>query len=206
MAASATRHRVPPAGYGARAVTDLRERRRLRTRHAISLAAVELFAREGYDATSVAQVAEAAEVSPRTVFRHFPDKEELLFGEDRVLLGAALAAIREAPDGRPIDLVRAGVGGVLAELAALEQQIPARAAVIAATPALRARELVKHDRWAAAVAGALADRGVEADRAALVARAGISAATWALGAWVRDGGDVEARVDAAFAVLAEELG
>jgi AcrR family transcriptional regulator len=192
-------------GYAA-AVTDLRERRRLRTRHAISSAAVELFAREGYDATSVAQVAEAAEVSPRTVFRHFPDKEELLFGDDELLLAAGLAAIGEAPAGRAVELVRAGIGGVLAELAALEKQIPARAAVIAATPALRARELVKHDRWAAAVAGALADRGVEADRAALVARAGISAATWALGAWVRDGGDVEARVDGAFAVLAEELG
>jgi AcrR family transcriptional regulator len=192
-------------GYAA-AVTDLRERRRRRTRHAISAAAVDLFARVGYDATSVAEVAAAAEVSPRTVFRHFPDKEELLFGDDELLLEAGLAAIREAPAGRAVELVRAGVGGVLAELAALEKQIPARAAVIAATPALRARELVKHDRWAAAVAGALADRGVEADRAALVARAGMSAATWALGAWVRDGGDVEARVDAAFAVLAEELG
>ncbi len=187
-------------------MTDLRERRRLRTRHAISMAAVELFAREGYDATSVARVAEAAEVSPRTVFRHFPDKEELLFGEDEVLLGAGLAAIRDAAEGRPIELVRAGVGGVLAELAALEQQIPARAAVIAATPALRARELVKHERWAQAVAEALAERDVAPDRAALVARAGIGAATWALAAWAREGGDLERRVDAAFAVLAEELG
>ena len=145
-------------------------------------------------------------MSPRTVFRHFPDKEELLFGDDEVLLAAGLAAIGEAPAGRPVELVRAGIGGILAELAALEKQIPARAAVIAATPALRARELVKHDRWAAAVAGALTDRGVEPDRAALVARARSSTVTWALGAWVREGGDVEARVDAAFAVLAEELG
>ncbi len=183
----------------------LRERRRLRTRQAISAAAVELFAREGYDTTSVAQVAEAADVSPRTVFRHFADKEELLFGEDEVLLGAGLAALRDAPDGRAIELVRAAVGGVLVELAALGKQIPARAAVIAATPALRARELVKHDRWAQAVAEALAQRGVEPGRAALVARAGIAAATWALGAWVREGGALEERVNAAFAVLAEEL-
>jgi len=153
----------------------------------------------------IAQVAAAAEVSPRTVFRHFADKEELLFGEDGLLLEAGVAAIRNAPEARPIALVRAGAAGVLAELAALEEQIPARAAVIAATPALRARELVKHDRWAAAVAAALVARGVDPDRAALVARAGITAASWALGQWVRDGGDLEARVDAAFAVLAEEL-
>jgi len=187
-------------------VPDLRERRRLRTRHAISAAAVDLFARQGYEATSVAQVAAAADVSPRTVFRHFPDKEELLFGDDEVLLGAGLAAITQAGDGRPVALVRAGVAGVLAQLGALEKQIPARAAVIAATPALRARELVKHDRWALAVGEALAARGVDPDRAALVARTGIAAATWALGAWARDGGDLAARVDAAFAVLAEELG
>jgi len=204
MAGYAIRQPLPLTPY-ARAVTDLRERRRRRTRHAISAAAVDLFAREGYDATSIAQVAAAAEVSPRTVFRHFPDKEELLFGEDDLLLGAGLAALRGAPEARPIALVRAAVAGVLAELAGLGEQIPARAAVIAATPALRARELVKHDRWAVAVAEALAARGVDPDRAALVARAGIAAATLALGQWVRDGGDLEARVDAAFAVLAEEL-
>jgi len=186
-------------------MTDLRERRRLRTREAISRAAVELFAREGYEATSIAEVAAAADVSPRTVFRHFADKEELLFGEDELLLAAGLAAIRDAPAGRPIELVRAGVAGVLAELAGLEKQIPARAAVIASTPALRARELVKHERWADAVAEALTAHGVAGDRAALVARAGIGAATWALGAWAREGGELEERVDAAFAVLAEEL-
>ena len=206
MAVNATRQGLPSAGRLREPVTDLRERRRLRTRHAISMAAVGLFAREGYEATSIAKVAEAAEVSPRTVFRHFADKEELLFGEDEALLGAGLAAIREAPEGRPIELVRAGVRGVLAELASLEQQIPARAAVIAATPALRARELVKHERWAQAVAEALTAHGVEPDRAALVARAGIGAATWALGAWAREGGLLEERVGAAFAVLAEEPG
>jgi AcrR family transcriptional regulator len=191
-------------GYAA-AVTDLRERRRLRTRHAISSAAVELFAREGYDATSVAQVAEAAEVSPRTVFRHFPDKEELLFGDDELLLAAGLAAIREAPGGRAVELVRAGIGGVLAELAALEKQIPARGRHRRhARPARpRARQARPLGRGRRRRARRPRRRG---DRAALVARAGISAATWALGAWVRDGGDVEARVDGAFAVLAEELG
>jgi len=186
-------------------MTDLRERRRLRTREAISHAAVELFARAGYEATSIADVAAAADVSPRTVFRHFADKEELLFGEDELLLGAGLTAIREAPAGRPIELVRAAVRGVLAELAALEKQIAARAAVIAATPALRARELAKHDRWADAVSQALIARGVDPDRAALVARAGIGAATWALGSWTREGGSLEQRVEDAFAMLAEEL-
>jgi AcrR family transcriptional regulator len=187
-------------------VTDLRERRRLRTRHAISAAAVELFAREGYDATSVAQVAAAAEVSPRTVFRHFPDKEELLFGDDELLLTAGLAAIREAPAGRR---------GRAGPRRRRRRRGRARGAG-EADPRPRGRHRRPRRRCAPASsssttagprpwAGALADRGVE-PTGRLVARAGMSAATWALGAWVRDGGDVEARVDAAFAVLAEELG
>ena len=58
---------------------DRRERRKLRTRQAIQNAAFELFAERGYHETTIAAIAERADVAPRTVTVHFPTKEELLF-------------------------------------------------------------------------------------------------------------------------------
>jgi AcrR family transcriptional regulator len=56
------------------------QRRRDRTRNALATAALELFRSQGYDATTVEQIADAAGVSPRTFFHHFASKEEVLFG------------------------------------------------------------------------------------------------------------------------------
>jgi AcrR family transcriptional regulator len=56
----------------------LRERKKARTKHAIQRHAIRLFTRQGFAATTVEQVAEAAEVSPSTVFRYFPTKEDLV--------------------------------------------------------------------------------------------------------------------------------
>src|SRR3954468_6075529 len=59
-------------------MTGLRERKRARTHAAISEAAIALFLERGFDHVSVAQVAEAAEVSKRTLFAYFPAKEDLV--------------------------------------------------------------------------------------------------------------------------------
>jgi AcrR family transcriptional regulator len=56
----------------------LRERKKLRTREAISTAAIELFVEHGFDQVSITQVAEAADVSRRTLFAYFPTKEDLV--------------------------------------------------------------------------------------------------------------------------------
>jgi AcrR family transcriptional regulator len=60
------------------AVTGLRERKKARTRSGISAAAIALFLERGYDQVSVAEVAEAAEVSKRTLFAYFPTKDDLV--------------------------------------------------------------------------------------------------------------------------------
>jgi AcrR family transcriptional regulator len=59
--------------------TDRQERRKSRTRQAIQAAALELFAQRGYRETTIGDIAELADVAPRTVTLHFPAKEELLF-------------------------------------------------------------------------------------------------------------------------------
>ncbi|MBA0050646.1 TetR family transcriptional regulator [Streptomyces sp. AJS327] len=78
--------------------TGLRERKKLRTRRALVDAAVRLIADQGYEATTVAEIAAAADISTRTFFSYFPGKEDILFAD----IGARVAAlVREVSGRRP---------------------------------------------------------------------------------------------------------
>ncbi|MEU5837793.1 TetR family transcriptional regulator [Streptomyces diacarni] len=77
----------------------LRERKKIQTRQAIRTAAYRLFAEQGYDATPVDQIADAAEVSPSTVFRYFPTKEDIVLTDEYDAL--VEDALRERPPGEP---------------------------------------------------------------------------------------------------------
>ena len=79
--------------------TPLRERKKQRTRTSIQLAALELFARDGYRDTTIAAIAEAADVAPRTVTVHFPTKEDLLFAADPFAVETLIARIGKRRDG-----------------------------------------------------------------------------------------------------------
>ena len=83
-------------------MAGLRERKKVQTRAAISAAALKLFAERGYDAVTVAEVAAAADVGERTLFRYFPVKEELLFGEDDVFRDALAGALAARPRDEPL--------------------------------------------------------------------------------------------------------
>jgi len=121
----------------------LRERKRARTRQALVAAAVELFDRDGYEQTTVADIAAAAEIGTRTFFSYFASKEELLFPESDARVGAALDAIADRrADETPADvLMRAlrtastaseEIGSSTAEL---------RLRLIRTVPAVRGRAL-----------------------------------------------------------------
>ena len=93
----------------------LRERKKARTRAAIREHALRLFREHGYGATTVEQIAEAAEVSPATFYRYFPTKEDVVLQDDfDVLTMDAFEA--QPPTLSPIAAVRAAMAETLASL------------------------------------------------------------------------------------------
>jgi AcrR family transcriptional regulator len=91
------------------AVVGLRERKKQRTRQALIDAAVRLFEERGYEATTVADIAAAAEVTPRTFFLHFPAKEAVVFANSPSRLELGLGILASRHPGEPVRdlLVRA---------------------------------------------------------------------------------------------------
>jgi AcrR family transcriptional regulator len=86
--------------------SSLRERKRERTRQAIVDAAVELIQRYGYEGTTIADIAAAAEIGTRTFFSYFASKEDVLFPDSEARIAAALAAIEaRKPGDRPADVL-----------------------------------------------------------------------------------------------------
>ncbi|WP_037604283.1 TetR/AcrR family transcriptional regulator [Streptacidiphilus rugosus] len=79
-----------------------RERKKAATRQAIADAALRLFLKRGYDDVGIREIAEAADVSTTTLFKHFPVKEALVFDEDADQEALLLAAVRERPEGQSI--------------------------------------------------------------------------------------------------------
>ncbi|WP_157246723.1 TetR/AcrR family transcriptional regulator [Nonomuraea typhae] len=137
----------------------LRERKKQRTREALIEAAVRLFEDKGYDQVTVAEIADAAEVSPRTFFLHFPAKEDVLLANADLRTDLALQAIadRRPEEGLAEVLVRAmdrmitdAWGNDLSNgLAAV------RARLVAEAPALQARILQRYLATQAGLAEAL---------------------------------------------------
>jgi AcrR family transcriptional regulator len=86
----------------------LRERKKQRTRETIARAAHELFAERGYHATTLPDIAEAADVSTRTIFAYFPSKEDILFSDFPLMKEALAQALAERPEGEEaLETVRA---------------------------------------------------------------------------------------------------
>ncbi len=82
--------------------TGRRERKKAQTRKALADAALRLFSERGYDQVTVAEVAEAADVSVTTLFKHFPSKEALVFDLDADQEEALVSTVRDRPAGRTV--------------------------------------------------------------------------------------------------------
>ncbi|MFK7603633.1 TetR/AcrR family transcriptional regulator [Deinococcus sp. SM5_A1] len=121
----------------------LRERKRRRTRQAILAAATELFERDGYTATTLDDIAAAAEISKRAIFSYFASKEDLLFPESDARIGAAIGAIeaRQPGDGPVQVLMRAMTTTTQDSDDLTGRRAALRLRLIRTVPALRGRAL-----------------------------------------------------------------
>jgi AcrR family transcriptional regulator len=138
----------------------LRERKKLRTRQQVFEAASRLFEERGFDGVTVAEVAQAADVSEVTVFNHFPTKEDLFFGGMHFFEEELLRAVRERPRGESVlTAFRRTVIDGSKRLAEEENAtvIAKAAAVIGASPSLRVRELEIIARYTSLLAASLAE-------------------------------------------------
>ncbi|OIV38237.1 TetR family transcriptional regulator [Mangrovactinospora gilvigrisea] len=149
-------------------------------------AALELYREQGFERTTVKEIAARAGLTERTFFRYFADKREVLFPDANPLQELILAALAEVPaDVAPIDAVSRALQAT-AERAFEGRRGFARQrqSVIAAHEGLRERELVKLASITEALAEAFRGRGVAEPRASLAAEAGSAVFGVAFRRWI----------------------
>jgi AcrR family transcriptional regulator len=136
----------------------LRERKKARTRASIREHALRLFREQGYAATRVEQIAEAAEVSPATFYRYFPTKEDVVLQDDMDVL--TLEALEAQPAGlSPLAAVRGAVVSALAGFTDEERErFKQTTELTMAVPEIRARALDEFARSIDVIAAVLARR------------------------------------------------
>jgi AcrR family transcriptional regulator len=139
--------------------TRLRERQKRQTREEIAGAAMELFLARGFDAVTVAQVAEAAGVSEKTVFNYFPAKEDLVFPDGEQRWVALIETIRSRPPGTSlVEPFRVATHEFLDQVAKRDVgEITARPRLVMGSQALRDRLFVWWEQEAALLAPVIAE-------------------------------------------------
>jgi AcrR family transcriptional regulator len=149
-------------------------------------AALELFSAQGYENTTVAQIAERAGLNRATFFRHFADKREILFGQEDELAILFSGAIRSAPAEAdvPACLLSALHAADARMTADQRPRAVARRRIADANTDVQERGLLKIARTTAAVADALADRGVDELTGRIAAELLILAFGAGLRAWI----------------------
>ncbi|GAA0568186.1 TetR/AcrR family transcriptional regulator [Streptomyces mordarskii] len=178
-----------------------RERKKAATRQAIADAALQLFLERGYDQVSIRDIADAADVSTTTVFKHFTGKEALVFDQEQGRESQLIAAVRQRAAGQSIlDALRQHV---------LDSWLPITAHprmaeftnLVDSTPALRAYAERMWTRHTDSLSAAIADElGVDHDNLACVTLARFVLEVPAL---ARGQQDRRAAVDAIFDILTQ---
>jgi AcrR family transcriptional regulator len=197
----------------------LRERKKLATRRSLRRHALYLVAQRGFIHVTVEDIAEAANVSPRTFFNYFPSKEAALFGTDPERVTALRTRIlHRAPGESALDALRQalatmarGIAEELSELGGDPADMLRRVKAVRADPHLRAAQSAHMASVEGALAEALAER-LETDAEldpypVLLASAATGVIRTSMIFWARSGGTVPLHqlIDTAFQALAAGL-
>ena len=158
-------------------------------RERLVVAAVDLFSDQGYDATTVEQIAKRAGVTRSTFFRHFPDKRELLSAGQEILAKLLVEGIRQAPvNSSPLAAVSAGLQRASTAMGPANRELGTRIkAAIASSVELQARAALKNVGLAASMTSALCERGVPEPIAQIASELGVLAFKRGYAAWAEGG-------------------
>jgi AcrR family transcriptional regulator len=155
----------------------------------LAKAAMALYAEQGFEQTTVAEIAARAGLTERTFFRHFADKREVLFYGMEMLRDLLARAVADAPaSATAMDAVGAAFEAASSMLQENPERVRLRDAIVSANAELRERELIKLAAVSAAVAGALRDRGISEPAASLAAETGAAVFKVAFARWVSEPG------------------
>jgi AcrR family transcriptional regulator len=172
------RCRIVYAGPVSRWAPDARER--------LETAALDLFVENGYEETTVAQIADRAGLNRATFFRHFADKREVLFGGEELLAGLFADGIRAAaPDATITECLQAAFAAAGVAMTPRQRAKAAqRVRVLATNSEVQERGLLKHARIARSISAALRTRGADELTARLGADVGMLAFSIAVERWL----------------------
>ena len=143
--------------------TGLRERKQLERRTRLADVAVELFERNGFEKTTIEQIAAAADLAPRTFFSYFATKDDLVLADYTDRLRRILEELDRRPAAEPAwEALRSSFATVADDYEAEESRIRRRFTIMATSPSVAARSLQLQAGWEQALADALTRR-LEAD-------------------------------------------
>lgn len=171
------------------ATTGLRERKKQERRALIEDTALGLFERDGFDATTVEDIAAACDIAPRTFFSYFATKDDLVLADYADRLARILDAVSDRPDDEPAwPALQAAFATVAADYEAEVDQLRRRFAIMAANPSVLARSLELQLGWEIALAERLARRRNVDDRlAGLLAATALAIMRSSLRQWLTEG-------------------
>jgi AcrR family transcriptional regulator len=173
----------------------LRERKKIETLHRLQEEALRLFDEQGYDATTIEQIAAAAGVSPSTFYRYFPTKEDVVVQDEYDPLIVNVFESQSADDA-PLDALRTVLRVLFAEFTEQDvERVRRRVRLIFAVPALRARQVQQTTATEALLARMVAERtGRAPDELEIRHFTALIVTSWtvAISAWAEtDGGKDE---------------
>ena len=128
--------------------SGLRERKKRERRRRIEDVAIDLFVRQGFDATTIEQIAAAADIAPRTFFSYFATKDDLVLADYTDRLDRIIAELERRPDHEPAwDALSASFAAVASDYTTEVDRLSSRFTIMATAPSVYARSLQLQAGW-----------------------------------------------------------